>query len=121
MTTYFIARDTELQRAYQTYVEVAEKAAQHSEIEVTLVSPEPLQEDLGRIKDDLVKQFRIEQPNEEFTNLKLYSCTAIVTASESIFDQLGSHFLMDEESAVADEYPSYVSATTLKPLANEMQ
>lgn len=119
LNTYFIAAETTLDQAYFTYCQRAREASLHAGVEVLFICTKPVRAESEAMKEDLVAQFRIERPDENWEDLHLYLCTSVVSVSdpfkEEKQDSLTSFFLMDEEYAVTDAFPSSVGITKLTP------
>ncbi|AIU31696.1 MULTISPECIES: hypothetical protein [Corynebacterium] len=117
LDTYFVANESDLGMAYRVYSRVVNNAAKKSGIDILFICAEPAGVDSEEMQNDLISQFRIERPAEDFENLRLYLCTAIVSASgESATSEdkpLASFFLMDEEYVRADAFPSSVGCRKL--------
>ena len=117
LDTFFVADESDLGLAYKTYSQVVGKAAHLPGIEVLFVCSEPAEIDSEEMRGDLIAQFRIERPNEEFEKLRLYLCTVIVSAEQAfpakVDRPLASFFLMDDEYAKADVFPSSVGIREL--------
>lgn len=119
LNTYFLAAETTLDQAYFTYCQRAREASLHAGVEVLFICTKPVRAESEAMKEDLVAQFRIERPDENWEDLHLYLCTSVVSVSdpfkEEKQDSLTSFFLMDEEYAVTDAFPSSVGITKLTP------
>lgn len=119
LNTYFIAAETVLDRAYFTYCQRAREASLHAGVEVLFICTEPIRAESEAMKEDLIAQFRIERPDENWKDLSLYLCSSVVSVSdpfkEDKQDSLASFFLMNEEYAVTDTFPSSVGLSRLTP------
>ena len=117
LDTFFVADQCVLESAYKTYSQVVGKAARLPGVDVLFICSEPVEVDSEVMKKDLITQFRVERPNEDFESLRLYLCEAIVSAEQELFTKaeapLASFFLMDEEYAKADVFPSSVGVREL--------
>lgn len=119
LDTLFVANQCDLVLAYRTYSQVVRKAVRLPGVDVLFICSEPVEIDSEEMKKDLIAQFRIERPNEDFESLRLYLCMAIVSVERARFAKverpLASFFLMDDEYAKADVFPSSVEVRELVP------
>ena len=118
LSTYFIAAEPVLDQAYFTYRQRAREASLLPGVEVLYICTEPVRAESEDMKEDLVAQFRIERPDENWEDLHLYLCTSVVSVGASFEEERGSLaslFLMDEEYAVTDKFPSSVGLASLAP------
>ena len=119
LDTFFVANQCDLVLAYRTYSQVVRKAVRLPGVDVLFICSEPVEIDSEEMKTDLITQFRIERPNEDFKSLRLYLCMAIVSVERAHFAKverpLASFFLMDDEYVKADVFPSSVGVRELIP------
>lgn len=119
LDTFFVANQCDLVLAYRTYLQVVCKAVRLPGVDVLFICSEPVEIDSEEMKEDLITQFRIERPNEDFESLRLYLCMAIVSVERALFAKversLASFFLMDDEYVKADVFPSCVEVRELIP------
>ena len=66
LDTFFVADQCVVESAYKTYSQVVRKAARLPGVDVLFICSEPVEVDSEEMKKDLITQFRVERPNEDF-------------------------------------------------------
>ncbi|MDO5031933.1 hypothetical protein [Corynebacterium sp.] len=116
--TYFVANEPSLERAHNRYLNRVCKAEKHEGISILFTCAEASEIDSKEMQEDLISQFKIERPHENHKDLRLFIYTTIVHATDKVLtshdEPLTSFFLLDEERAPADAFPSSVGFRKLE-------